>query len=105
MVCAAASLRLGKKRRRELRRLHWPSNLAIFCLPVIARAMRHTWSEDSVPLLVKRTFSTEGTREASSAVISASSELAWPKASPSSRLARTASITVGGVWPRIVVVW
>ena len=46
-----------------------PSNLAIFPLPVIARTMRQTCSDDSVPELVKRTISTDGTRAQIFAVI------------------------------------
>ena len=56
---------------------------------------------DSVPLLVMRTFSTEGTALQMRRAISTSRGLGMPKLVPDRAVSCTAAMTAGGACPRM----
>ncbi len=69
--------------------------------PLIARARRTAPIAASVPELVIRTISTEGTRAAISSASATSPPVAAPKLVPRLAASITAEITAGSAWPRI----
>ena len=77
------------------------SNLATSGRPVNARAARIANIVASVPELVKRTRSIEGTRRISSSASSTSVSVGAAKADPRRTWASTAATTAGWAWPRI----
>ena len=81
-----------------------PSNFAIFCRPVNARASRTAFIVASVPEFVKRTVSTDGTRRFRSSASLTSCSVGPGNDSPCSAASWTAFTTSGGAWPRIRLV-
>ena len=77
------------------------SNLATSGRPVNARAARMANIVASVPELVKRRRSTDGTRRRISSASSTSISVGAANAEPRRTCASTAATTAGWAWPRI----
>ena len=77
------------------------SNLAMSGRPVNARAARMANIVASVPELVKRRRSIEGTRRRISSASSTSVSVGAANAEPRRTCASTAATTAGWAWPRI----
>ena len=77
------------------------ANFTILSRPVNPRARRTALMVASVPLLVIRSFSTDGTHSLIVRAISTSNGFGTPKLSPSPAASRTACTTLAGAWPRM----
>jgi hypothetical protein len=78
-----------------------PANLTTTSRPLIARAKRTAPIAASVPELVIRTISTDGTRSTICRASATSAAVAAPKLVPRFAASITAEITAGSAWPRI----